>query len=111
MPEKPTARRLTEAEVVAGPHEAILTNTRYAFRGQTPLWYYILKEAELLNNGRRLGPVGSYIVARVLLGAIAAAEDSYFSAPDWEPTLDGGEADTMARILQFVSRASTGSST
>ena len=109
--DKPGTRRLTEDEIIAGPHKEILSNPRYGFRGQTPLWYYILKEAEVLNNGRRLGPVGSYIVARVLLRAIAAAEDSYFGAPGWQPTLDRGEAVSMARILNFVSRASTRSNT
>jgi hypothetical protein len=107
----PTMRCLKEKEIVTGPHEGILTNPKYGFRGQTPLWYYILKEAEFLHNGRCLGPVGGLIVARVLLGAIASSEDTYFSAPDWRPTLDGGNAVSMARILRFVTDASTGSNT
>ena len=32
----------------------------------TPLWYYVLKEAELVEDGLRLGPVGGRIVAEVL---------------------------------------------
>jgi hypothetical protein len=108
---KPSVRRLTEAETVAGRHRHILTNPRYGFRRQTPLWYYILKEAEVLHDGRRLGPVGSYIVAFVLLRALACAEDSYFSAPHWQPTLDRGKGVSMARILQFVTRSSTGNNT
>jgi hypothetical protein len=108
---KPTARRLKEEEIVAGPHECILTDPRYGFRRQTPLWYYLLKEAEVLHNGRCLGPVGSYIVAFVLLGAIACADDPYFSAADWQPTLDDGEGVSMVRILQFVRSASTDSNT
>jgi hypothetical protein len=102
LSDKPSVRRLTADEIVAGPHKHILTDPRYGFVGQTPLWYYILKEAQVLHNGRRLGPVGSYIVAVVLLRAIASAEDSYFLAPDWRPTIDGGDAVSMARILQFV---------
>ena len=109
--DKPSVRRLKEDEIVAGPQAHILTDRRYGFRRQTPLWYYILKEAEVLHNGRRLGPVGSYIVALVLLRALAGAEDSYVSAPDWRPTLDGGDAVSMGRILQFVIGASTGSNT
>ena len=31
--------------------------------GGTPLWYYVLKEAEVRANGNSLGPVGSRIVA------------------------------------------------
>lgn len=111
LSDKPSARRLTDDEIVAGPHQHILTNPRYGFRGQTPLWYYILKEAEVVNDGRCLGPVGSYIVATVLLNGIAAAEDSYFSAPDWHPTLKSGDATSMRRILEFVTASSTGSNT
>jgi hypothetical protein len=33
----------------------------------TPLWYYILKEAEVRENGLRLGPVGSRSSARYSL--------------------------------------------
>jgi Animal haem peroxidase len=99
---KPSARRMNADQIVDGPHKHILTNPRYGFLGQTPLWYYILKEAEILHKGRRLGPVGSYIVAVVLLRAIAGAEDTYFSAPNWQPTLDGGAVVSMARILQFA---------
>ena len=34
----------------------------------TPLWYYVLKEAELLADGLHLGPVGGRIVAEVIIG-------------------------------------------
>src|SRR6185436_5151227 len=34
----------------------------------TPLWYYVLREAELVEDGLRLGPVGGSIVAEVLIG-------------------------------------------
>ena len=40
----------------------------------TPLWYYILREAEILNpNGSELGSVGGYIVAETLLGSLLAS--------------------------------------
>ncbi len=54
----------------------------------TPLWYYVLKEAELLEGGRRLGPVGGRIVAEVLLGLLELDTASYLNArPTWRPTL------------------------
>jgi hypothetical protein len=55
----------------------------------TPLWFYILKEAECRgNNGDRLGPVGGRIVAEVLIGLLRADPASYLSLePDWSPTL------------------------
>jgi hypothetical protein len=37
---------------------------------ETPLWYYILKESEVRNNGNRLGPVGSHIVAETISAAL-----------------------------------------
>ncbi len=33
----------------------------------TPLWYYILREAELTSGGAELGPVGGGIVAEVIV--------------------------------------------
>ncbi|MGW3413117.1 hypothetical protein [Streptomyces sp. NPDC000888] len=55
------------------------------------LWYYILKEAEV----RSLGPVGSRIVAEVLIGLLDADPSSYRSVfPRWRPTT-GGDAGTV----------------
>ncbi|WP_433280715.1 peroxidase family protein [Pseudonocardia xinjiangensis] len=54
----------------------------------TPLWFYILKEAEHRGGGDRLGPVGGRIVAEVLIGLLRADPAGYLSVqPDWEPTL------------------------
>ena len=54
----------------------------------TPLWFYILKEAEHRGGGDRLGPVGGRIVAEVLIGLLRADPASYLSLePDWEPDL------------------------
>ena len=54
----------------------------------TPLWYYILKEAEILENGLRMGPVGSRIVGEVFIGILKADKDSYLSVNrNWKPTL------------------------
>ena len=51
-------------------------------RGKTPLWYYILKEAEL-TGGKRLGRVGSRIVAETLVGLINHSTQSILREPDW----------------------------
>ncbi len=54
----------------------------------TPLWFYILKEAELMEKGLRLGPVGSRIVGEVFIGLLKADETSYLAArPNWTPVL------------------------
>jgi hypothetical protein len=59
----------------------------------TPLWFYILKEAQACCGGDQLGPVGGRIVAEVLLGLLRADPDSYLVAePSWTPALPGRDA-------------------
>ena len=54
----------------------------------TPLFSYILKEAEVLEDGRRLGPVGARIVGEVFVGLLKEDRASYLSVdPGWKPTL------------------------
>jgi hypothetical protein len=53
--------------------EAGLTNN-------TPLFYYLLKEAELAAAGLLLGPIGSHIVSEVIQGALEADPDGYMSS-------------------------------
>jgi hypothetical protein len=62
--------------------------TKYHFHQDTPLWYYILREAEVFNDGKRLGPVGSWIVASTIFAALKADPNSYLSIhPRWKPTI------------------------
>ena len=55
--------------------------------GETPLWFYILKEAELPPyNGERLGPVGGRIMAEVLVGLLQRDPNSYlYLNAAWKP--------------------------
>jgi hypothetical protein len=56
------------------------------WQGETPLWYYILREADACTGGHRLGPVGGRIVADVLVGLIDADPDSIRrNSSDWRP--------------------------
>ena len=60
--------------------------TSTGWRGETPLWYYILREADVCAGGHRLGPVGGRIVAEVLIGLIDSDATSYRqSSRDWRP--------------------------
>jgi hypothetical protein len=70
----------------------------------TPLWLYVLREAQLVNGGRYLGPVGGRIVAEVLLGLLGADPTSYLRAqPGWTPTLGATSGPyTMADFLTFA---------
>jgi hypothetical protein len=60
----------------------------YGFDTSTPLWYYALKEAQLLAGGLHLGPVGGRIVAEVLIGLLQSDPNGYLVVnPSWQPTL------------------------
>lgn len=56
------------------------------WRGETPLWFYILREADTCTGGHRLGPVGGRIVTEVLVGLIDADVTSFRqNNRDWRP--------------------------
>lgn len=48
---------------------------------ETPLWYYILREADVRHAGNRLGPVGARIVGEVLIGLLDLDPSSVRHAP------------------------------
>lgn len=56
------------------------------WQGETPLWYYILREADVCTGGNRLGPIGGRIVTETLVGLIDADATSYRrSQQEWRP--------------------------
>ena len=62
--------------------------TPFGMQRNTPLWYYILKEAEVLENGVRLGPVGSRIVGEVFIALLQADQESFLVVErNFKPTL------------------------
>jgi Animal haem peroxidase len=76
--------------------------------GDTPLWYYVLREGDIRTGGVRLGEMGGRIVAEVLIGLLDADPTSYRGAmPDWQPTLPSAQpgAFTMADLLRFAGAA------
>ncbi len=72
----------------------------------TPLWYYVLKEAEVMAEGRRLGPVGGRIVAEVILGLLETDPAGFLTLqPRWKPTLPSRQGPGrfgMADLLTFA---------
>ncbi|PSR02426.1 MAG: hypothetical protein BRD50_07320, partial [Bacteroidetes bacterium SW_11_45_7] len=53
---------------------------------ETPLWYYLLKEAEEQENGQRLGRIASYIFIETLQSVLARDTSSYLMLyPTWQP--------------------------
>jgi hypothetical protein len=74
----------------------------------TPLWYYILKEAQVIENGLRLGPVGGRIVGEVIIGLLQLDRHSYLSDdPHWRPTLPqrNGQVTGDFRMIDFLTFA------
>jgi hypothetical protein len=68
--------------------------TKWTLSQRTPLWFYILAEAvhsrEVLKRGHQLGPVGSRLVAGVLIALVRRSKDSILKMPGWPPTRDPG---------------------
>lgn len=66
------------------------------FLEQTPLWYYVLVEAAARTGGKRLGPVGSTLIAEVLVGLVRRSEDSILKGQRrWKPSLPGAQRGTF----------------
>jgi hypothetical protein len=70
-------------------------------RFKTPLWYYVLKEAEVIENGERLGPLGSRIVAEVILGGIFYGRDTKFDF-GWKSQITGSNVVKLRDLINFV---------
>jgi Animal haem peroxidase len=72
----------------------------------TPLWYYTLKEAEVMADGLHLGPVGGRIVAEVIIGLLQNDPGSYVTAqPNWTPTLPSKFGSGQFKIVDFLTFA------
>ena len=56
-----------------------------SLRETTPLFYYILRESELLHCGQRLGPVGSAILMEVFGGMLKYCKTSFLNEEKWNP--------------------------
>ena len=99
---------LPSGQAVAEAMGTSLPNGQMQLSGETPLWYWLLREAEVLHQGRRLGPTGGRIVAEVLLGMLSGDPSSFLMAsPAWSPTLPSEEPGTftMADLLRFAAQA------
>jgi heme peroxidase len=78
-----------------------------SFATSTPLFFYILREAELTQDGLRLGAVGGRIVGEVFIGLLQADPKAFLNAqPDFKPTLPTktGNAEDF-RMIDFLTFA------
>ena len=98
-------KTLTRAQIRDGKNGAVLDaltpTQRQAFLKETPLWFYILREAEL-NNGRLTG-VGGRIVAETFHRAIEGSTSSIVRDPTWRPSLGPNNTTfRMSDLLMFT---------
>ncbi|MDQ3988008.1 MAG: heme peroxidase family protein [Actinomycetota bacterium] len=100
---------LTTAELLSGDNQMV--NDALAdggFLDGTPLWFYVLKEAEVKEQGANLGEVGSRVVCETIIGQIRNDPTSYLSQPGpWDPSrgvlfTDGGQIRTISDLLRFA---------
>jgi hypothetical protein len=95
--------RLSSNEIASGPDGAVAK--AQGLERQTPLWYYILKEAQIKGEGQHLGPVGSRILAEVFVGILEGDSNSFLAQnPAWTTDLPAKTAGTftMVDLLNFV---------
>ena len=96
---------LTKAEIREGSRGAKLdgltTAQRDAVLKNTPLWFYVLRVAEL--DGGRLTGVGARIVAETFHRAIEGSRNSIVRDPTWRPKF-GPNSSTfrMVDLLLFA---------
>jgi hypothetical protein len=93
---------LTNAQIRDGNGGAELDGLTQAQRAallrDTPLWFYILREAEL-NRGKLKG-VGARIVAETFQRAMEGSQHSIVRDPAWRPTL--GPNSTTFRMVDLL---------
>jgi len=97
------AKTFDEKQAEVGQAEVLRRRDGELLR-RTPLWYYILAEAAILRKGRRLGPVGSTIVAEVLVGLVRRSPHSILDPKtNWQPNLPSpDQGRTLADLLRFA---------
>src|SRR6516162_676388 len=70
---------------------------------ETPLWLYVLAEAEAQNDGECLGDVGGRIVAEVIFALLRLDPASFLKEPDWHPEVGQPNGQFgIADLLQYA---------
>ncbi len=101
----PAGQRIAQVMGEQMLHLQELADYGVALENQTPLWYYVLAEAELLADGLTLGPVGGRIVGEVFIGLLQLDPNAYLHVqPSWTPTLPSATPGTfgMVDLLRFA---------
>jgi hypothetical protein len=103
---------LTADEIVDGEEPNIreaIENGYFHYR--TPLWYYVLRESAVQQDGNRLGEIGSRLVAETLIGLLKQDPNSYLNnqtdSAVKNKSIDvktgaGGKIENLSDILKFA---------
>jgi hypothetical protein len=105
----PSGQRLAQAMQLPVLAAADLDDLQpFQLQQRTPLWFYVLREAEVAAAGERLGPVGGRIVAEVIVGLVGGDRQSYLrQAPEWTPTYGSGGSFTIVDLLTAAGAVAT----
>ena len=97
---------MTSAQLMQGlpaNEIAILNSNSGVLLQKTPLWYYILREANVLGGGNSLGPVGAKIVADTFVRMLKRDANSYLNVSGFTPLLpQTAPAQPGAPVLDFT---------
>jgi hypothetical protein len=86
LPSGQSIAKAMRAPVLSGADFGELKD--FGLHESTPLWYYILREAEVIEKGLHLGPVGGRIVGEVIIGLLQLDRNSYLAdEPNWQPAI------------------------
>jgi hypothetical protein len=104
MPSGQDIARIMDVDKLTPPQLGELGQYGLNLNKSTPLWYYAIAEAEIVENGLHLGPVGGRIVGEVILGLLQTDPNSYLLAqPAWTPTVPRAHStDGGFRMIDFL---------
>lgn len=116
----PEDQVLKDEEIAIGPNKTLITQLSSAFKGNCPLWTYILAEAmkhaedvaipvtgtdPTTITTPKLGPVGGRIVAEVFLGLMFGDPNSMLNLyPNWRPNPGSTESYTLKDFVLYALR-------
>ncbi len=96
---------LPSGQAVAAAMGTIPAKVDLGLAAETPLWFYLLRESEVVADGRRLGPTAGRLVGEVMVGLLAGDASSFLRmAPAWKPELPSVEPGhfTIVDLLRFA---------
>ena len=83
---------LPSGQAVAAAVGSGVPDSELGLDGEAPLWFYLLRESERLEDGLKLGPTAARLVSEVLVGLLSGDPSSFLNVdPSWRPELPGVE--------------------